>query len=574
MAVLEPKFLAQGSQLEGPGCPLLDSIALHDCLWVAARFTPDTVHVFAGSTLCHILQFPEDLLHIEFGHLQTESTHQAVCLLVITEACRAWLLDLTKTISKTDRGDGAVQQPGVSMQQLKDSRSAAERQAASSTTEEPLEVQWQALPADACATDLPVPLLAPSSLAAVLTPLTAHLGGTSRSASLANQVAWEHAADVLQAAADTKAPGRGLFFDLSALGRAYSQDRPGAAGAPATGTVCALAVTPGLPSLRSVTCSLNVRVHAAPGAHGSGSRDGLQCRSRASLSPELLKALLGTQHQESVRAGASCLLVGASTGRVWAHPLGSSSLKHGAGSSEADKPYNDALSESVLLFDIQQPVLSLYPVSLGAAFPGSSSQDGLLIIGQHGHVVLIGMKPAEPASLSVQQQEQQQPVLRAISGRAEPSASLEVRQMRIQGPVVSAAVSQGILYYTAGGAAHAAVLSSAGGQPNAPTAESAGELPAASRKSSFHELQPVQLHCFGQCAHLLSTAEPCHSQNSAMMRGALSGSTIATLGSLVMLCTNGCLFTGPLVPAEAISAARPCLPSSRVQAQVKVMALH
>lgn len=289
--------------------------------------------------------------------------------------------------------------------------------------------------------------------------------------------------------------------------------------------------------------------------------------------------------------GPTCLLVGDSLGRVWAHPLGSHSQRSGkeADHSKLDAPPpsdataagNRASTGPVLLFDIQQPVLSIQSFTLSQSgnmeMSASLSRphDCLLLVGRGGHAVQLWPK-AEEASRP-QSAQLQQP-----AGATSALASLAIRQMRLHAPVASIAVSQGILYYTAGGTAYAALLPSVSAlhpsasalQPSASTNEAAAHVHLA-KMESLHELQMLPLQCYGQCPQLISVGERWSSQRSAVVSSdgkAASGSGAAMPGRLVMLCTNGALFQGPLVSCEAIVAVRPPLPSSKVQQDVKVMA--
>ncbi|CAL8467626.1 g7164 [Coccomyxa elongata] len=418
-----------------------------------------------------------------------------------------------------------------------------------------VDVHWNEVPAKAHSTaDSPRATCAPSNVAALLTPAAGHLGDPIGAASLGAQMVWEHVADNLTMQ-------RGL------------------AGACYRGS---------MPSLSSTMCSLCVQVDAAP-ASGEVSiargTDGLLCRSRARLSFRLYRALLGKGTVDVTFNGPTCLLVGDSLGRVWAHHLGSHSQSPGEeaepSSLGAPPPPNAAATGNkastgpVLLFDIQQPVLSIHPFTLpqsgnmGMSMSISRSHDCLLIVGRGGNAVQIWPKAEDisrPPSAHLQQP----------ASATSAAASLAIRQMHLHAPVASTAVSQGILYYTAGGTAHAALLPSASAlQPSASKSEAAAHVYPA-KGESLHELQMLPLQCYGQCPQLLSVGEHCCSQSGAAETvwsdgKAASGSGAAMACRLIMLCTNGALFQGPLVSSEEILAVRPPLPSGKVQQDVKAL---
>lgn len=596
-----PSFLAQGSQLEGPSRPLLTSIVTCDSLWVAARYTPSTVHVIAGGTLCHIVQFPEDLCHLEFGvrstvgatTAQLQSQDHRVYFLAVTDPCRAWLLDLSKAAVASPeggKGAGSSEIPGASMHCTAPQQKSAEGFPASSSAAQPLTVQWQVLPAQpGSAPDLPRPVCAQTNMAALLTTAAGLLGNPVGAASLAAQIAWEHLADgpsLLHGEADQPHSPSGLFLDLSGLGRKYSQQRQ-AVGISGCGTVWALAAACSegtMPSLSGATCSLHVRAHAAQNsasASPSGARDKLVCGTRASVSPRLYRALLAGGAGDTGASGGGCLLVGDFAGRVWAHPLDSKNDPQTADASKAPPltAQNAAADDStaspgpMLLFDIQQPVLSIHPSTTQQATcqevhsSGGLSNDCLVVVGRGGHVVQICVRESsEPVSARPQQQ---QP---AGATGEEPAASLAIMQMRVHAPVASAAVSQGVLYYTSGGTAFAALLPSVLDSPSGSSGCEAAAPQAPGKRDRWRDLQPLPLQCFGQCPHLLSVSEPCSPAADVVLSDkAATGDAAAVRGRLVMLCTSGALFEGPLLSAEVISAVKPSLPSSKVQKEVKVM---
>ncbi|BDA42722.1 hypothetical protein COCOBI_03-6150 [Coccomyxa sp. Obi] len=599
----DPAFVAQGYPIEGPGRPLLSTTIICDSLWVAARFRPEEVHVFAGSTLRHIVRFPEDVCHLEFGTCsapsgiseQTRREDQQVYLLAVTEACRAWLLDPTKAAATSPQ---AGRKPGMetfssSVHPSSHAHGSADGVPSISSTAT-LNVHWKEVPAQVhSTTDFPRVSCAPTNVAALLTPAAGHLGDPSGAASLGAQMVWEHVADnptLPRGSADQQSSRRLPFIDISELGRKYSQEAQ-PQGRTGHGMVCALAgacYRGSMPSLSSAMCSLHVQVDAAP-ASGKVSTargtDGLLCRSRAPLSSRLYRALLGKGTVDVASSGLTCLLVGDSLGRVWAHPLGSQSHSHGKkaepskiGSSpspDAAAGGNRASTGPVLLFDIQQPVLSIHPFtlqqagSMGMSTSLSRPHDCLLLVGRGGYAVQIWPKAEETSR--PQSAQLQQPASATSAG-----ASLAIRQMRLHAPVASTAVSQGILYYTAGGTAHAALLPSASAlHPSASTNEAAAHVHPA-KGESLHELQMLPLQCCGQCPHLVSVGEQWSSQCGAAKTvrsdGKAAGGSGAVMPSrLVMLCTNGALFQGPLVSSESISAVRPPLPSSKVQQDVKAL---
>ena len=572
-----PTLLAQGSQLEGPGRPLLASIAACDSLWVAVRFTPDTVHVFAGGTLRHIVLFPEDVCHLEFGvrsasPAQTQLQGQQVCLLAITEPCRAWMLDPTKSAgasTQTGRGVATTGAPDARAQPSSPPQQAKER-LQSSAAAEPLRVEWQVVPAQAgSAPDAPRPTHAPTRFAALLTCAASLLDSPAGPASLAAQIAWEHLADSPSVLPGT-ASDSGMFLDISEVGRKYSRERHALGG----GTVSGLAgacCEGTMPQLSGVTCSLHVHAHASSGVPPTGARDELRCRSRACISPQLYAALLAGGCADTGASNGSCLLAGDYSGKVWAYPLSRSSAQQKTGASSAPPlaAQNSAAADSgrtgpVLLFDIQQPVLSIHAASSTkeACSSGGPPHECLIIIGQEGHVVQVCVR-------DVSVWPQQQPPASGV--QKERAASLATIQMRVHAPVTSAAVSQGVLYYVTGSTARAALLPCA---PNFQTANDAGAPAVPAKRDCWHDLQPLPLQCFGQCPHLLSICDPGTSAATKQAPDrAANKYAAAGHGRLVVLCTNGALFEGPLLSAEAVTAVKPALLSSRVQQEVKVM-LH
>lgn len=601
----DPAFLAQGSPLEGPGRPVLATTIICDSLLVAARFRPEEVLVFAGSTLRHIVRFPEDVCYLEFGACstpsgisgQTRREDQQVYLLAITEACRAWLIDpitAAATSPQAGRKAGPMMTSSPSVHPSSFAHGSADGVPSISSTATG-NVHWNEVPARAHSTaDFPRATCAPSNAAALLTPAAGHLGDPRGAASLGAQMVWEHVADNLtmqRGCADQQSPACPSFIGISELGRKYSQEAgQGKAG---HGMVCSLAgacYRGSVPSLSSTMCSLCVQVDAAP-ASGEVSTargtDGLLCRSRARLSFRLYRALLGKGTVDVTFNSPTCLLLGDSLGRVWAHHLSSHSQSPGKEAEpstlgappppNAAAAGNKASTRPVLLFDIQQPMLSIHtftlPQSGNMEMSTSLSRphDCLLLVGRGGNAVQIWPKAEEisrPPSTYLQQP----------ASATSAAASLEIRQMRLHAPVASSAVSQGILYYTAGGTAYAALLPSAPAlQPSTSTSKAAAHVHPA-KGGSLHELQMLHLQCCGQCPHLLSVSEYCCSQSRAAETvwsdgKAASGSGAAMVGRLTMLCTNGALFQGPLVSSEAVLAVRPPLLSSKVQQDVKVMAL-
>jgi hypothetical protein len=504
-------------------------------LWTAATSVPDTLHIFQRDSLQHIVRFPEDiyLLQSAVGHPRDGRQW----FLVITVAGRAWLLSPAPGQHAQQDSSVQVAEPAAASGVV----AIAQADIADEELRLPqLQLQWQELERTAHpASSSPQHCSAPARQAALLLPPACVAGfEPAGCACLAAQAVWAH---LESTPADT--PSASLFHDLSQLDRQHS-----AACAspfpPSAYTAQAWAASELPPQLGSFTSML----HVTPAGSASSSSS-LACSSRAVLHAQLYAALLSRHgHTEHVASAAGCLLAGNAQGRVWAMPLGSHAALREAGSgrrvivpaadsSPADTDGAHQQPLTALLFDLQQPVLAI--LADGTRSSGSEPCDRLLIVGQGGQVIQLSARLAAPA--------QGQPGQAPAVQNAKPPA-LAVQRLRIPAPVSAAAVADGVLYFTAGGVAHAAAL------PGAPPARE-GSAAVGSRGAALQELPAVALPGMGQGAYLLAVAQP-------------SGSGCG--GELVALCSSGCLLRAPLLPAHALRALQPRLTAAEAQAKAKV----
>ena len=549
-------------------------------LWIAVRSTQNTVHVLEGNTVRCTVHFPEDICKVEVA-VASNSSGATLWLLVITAACRGWLLAPAgvPTPPKQHQADALAHPSGAAAQEREDAQVHCLECGPSAR---PTRLAWQTfeqhrlLPDHAA--DTASRMAAPCSHAALLLPS----GGQSTSgcANIAAQAVWEH---VL--AGPPAAGPAGLFHDLSPLGRQHSK-ACAALSRPATSLPDHYSAQTWAAAELPASCgSTTALLHVQPAPTALDSSGMLRCSSRATLDPQLYDTLLRRQGGggELAATSAGCLLAGDDQGRVWALPLGSHSALRATCKSSSictERPtttgMQGALPENgahrpamALLFELQQPVLAILP----ATMPGSSSEpseppgasetsyDALLIIGQCGRVVQLSVRaPAAQAP----QPDQAQPSGRITAHGRLPS--LAVQQMRIPAHVVCAATSGGVLYFTCSGTACAAALP----ERSAASGARSGSVQANSAAGGLRTV-PV---CHG--AHTLAVAQGCqhaagHSIEAAGLHA--GGSAAGTPGGrLIMLCTDGRLVQSALLSRQALLAAQPPMSSGAAQAKMEVPA--
>lgn len=528
------QYIAQ-LQTEGSGqIQLAVTHCAQSGLWTAARSVPDTLHIFCGGRLQHVVHFPEDicLLHSAAG----PASESRQWFLVISVAGRAWLL--SPASGQRPHLDSRMQAAEV-VAASGDVAIAWADSAAEEQWPPQLQLRWQEVQRTAhSASSSTQHCSAPTRQAALLLPRACAAGfEPAGCACLAAQAVWEHLLSI-----PPNTPSASLFHDLSQLGRRHNAacESPSPPGLSTAQTWAASELPPQLGSITTV-------LHITPA--GGASSSSLLCSSRAVLHAQLYAALLSRHgHAEHVASAAGCLLAGDARGRVWAMPLGSHAALRQAGSNRpavvlaADHASAGTCGAhqqpvTALLFDLQQSVLAI----LAGGMHSSSSEpcDRLLIVGRSGQVVQLSAMSAAPA--------QGQPGQGPAVHTSKPPA-LAVQRLRIPAPVSAAAVAGGVLYFTAGGTAHASAL------PGAPPVLE-GSAAVGSRGAALQELAAVAFHGMGQGAHLLAVAQT-------------SGSGCE--GRLVTLCSSGCLLSAPLLPADALHTMQPRLTTAEAQSKAKV----
>ena len=607
--------------LAGPGKLIVSSIAHCGTLLVAIRFSPCRVHIFAGSRLNQVVHLPEDVSLLEFGcwngHFDGIS-HQArrqlastgfssklarsqlsPYLLIVTEACRAWVLRLSPGCGNAvePHQGGSINQPELQPAKVPSHAQKDCGQHRVGTTGSSLvkHEEFQVEASDTASTACHQWAM-PEQAAFLWMPAmsSASCHGAAR---LAAQLVWEFAQDLTEEAGAHIRHQQGsecsCFLDVSDLGKQHSK----ALAAPSNARESLLAVLStggtGSQPRKEVTCSLRILPSKAAKSSEASSA-ALHRSSSATVDADLMTALL---RRGDASAGAhGCLLVGDEEGGVWACSL-AGPARPPSGSRPTGFGSHTALQQPhpfVLLFDLQQPILDILPASSAQneapSYASSArSHDLLVIIARHGKVVQIGLKQSAQMSGGVQQMSagplgMHGPLDRPNGGcrigdTARSGSEVELCQLLIAGPIASAAVADGVLYWSTGCSASAAVLPGLPQTRSDDSSHSEGQPPAAgSPRSNWHQLQPMPLPCGSHSPHTLTIASVvgCPALGSAAdsMTASDSNNTGNKAARLVLLCTDGCLLSAPLLSADVVSKQKLALSGKQLHERVEVSVSH